>query len=61
MSDQDEKSESVRPMPALWCPLLTHYAAPGAIDRAADEAHFQHVSRWVRGFLIPGRPAMAGS
>ena len=55
MADRVQNSELVStPLPALWCPLLTHYAATGAIDRERMGAHFRHVSQWVRGFLIPG-------
>src|SRR6185295_15511592 len=41
-------------LPGLWCPSLTHYDATGAIDRARISAHLAHMSKWVKGFLIPG-------
>jgi dihydrodipicolinate synthase/N-acetylneuraminate lyase len=41
-------------VPPLWCPLLTHYTDDGSIDFARMTAHLEHVSHWVRGFLIPG-------
>lgn len=41
-------------VPPLWCPPLTHYTDDGAIDFARMRAHLGHLSRWVRGYLIPG-------
>ncbi len=41
-------------VPALWCPLLTHYDRDGAIDTVRTEAHLTHLAAHVRGFLIPG-------
>ena len=41
-------------VPRLWCPLLTHYTSDGDIDRARMAAHLGYVSRWVKGYLIPG-------
>ncbi len=41
-------------VPALWCPLLTHYRAEGGMDFARMQAHLRHVAQWVRGYLIPG-------
>jgi len=41
-------------VPRLWCPLLTHYTCDGDIDRARMAAHLGYVSRWVKGYLIPG-------
>jgi dihydrodipicolinate synthase/N-acetylneuraminate lyase len=41
-------------IPALWCPMLTHYTDDGALDRPRMGAHFTHLSRWIKGFLIPG-------
>lgn len=41
-------------VPPLWCPPLTHYTDEGAIDFARMTAHLGHMSRWVRGLLIPG-------
>jgi dihydrodipicolinate synthase/N-acetylneuraminate lyase len=41
-------------VPALWCPLLTHYGAKGVIDETRMAAHLRHLSPFVKGFLIPG-------
>ena len=41
-------------VPRLWCPLLTHYRKDGTIDFDRMSAHFNHIARWVKGFLIPG-------
>src|SRR5262249_15437055 len=41
-------------VPALWCPLITHYGAGGAIDRRRTEAHLRHLGPHVSAFLIPG-------
>ena len=41
-------------LPALWCPLLTHYTGEGALDRARITAHLTHLAPHVKGFLIPG-------
>jgi len=41
-------------IPALWCPLITHYDRDGAIDQARVAAHLRHLSPYVKGFLIPG-------
>jgi dihydrodipicolinate synthase/N-acetylneuraminate lyase len=41
-------------VPALWCPLLTHYTPDGALDRARIAAHLQFMSPWVKGLLVPG-------
>jgi dihydrodipicolinate synthase/N-acetylneuraminate lyase len=41
-------------VPRLWCPLLTHYTSDGGIDRARMASHLGYVSRWVKGYLIPG-------
>ena len=41
-------------VPALWCPLITHYDAAGRIDEKRMTAHLTHLSPWVKGFLIPG-------
>ncbi len=41
-------------VPALWCPLLTHYGASGAIDRDRMTAHLRHLAPWVKAYLIPG-------
>lgn len=41
-------------MPALWCPLLTHYDDDGHIDFGRIERHLDALSSSVRGFLVPG-------
>jgi len=41
-------------IPRLWCPLLTHYTNDGEVDFDRMEAHLNHVSTWVKGYLIPG-------
>src|SRR5438093_4918053 len=41
-------------IPALWCPLITHYDRDGAIDQPRVAAHLRHLSAHVKGFLIPG-------
>src|SRR5262249_23989937 len=41
-------------IPALWCPLITHYDSSGTIDGARTAAHLRHLSPCVKGFLIPG-------
>jgi dihydrodipicolinate synthase/N-acetylneuraminate lyase len=38
----------------LWCPLLTHYRADGAVDEDRLLAHLHHVAAWVTGILVPG-------
>jgi dihydrodipicolinate synthase/N-acetylneuraminate lyase len=43
-----------RGVPRLWCPLLTHYDDDGSIDLNRMSAHLAHLSRWVKGYLIPG-------
>src|SRR5262245_23471258 len=41
-------------MPTLWCPLITHYDADGAINRDRMAAHLAHISPFVKGILVPG-------
>lgn len=41
-------------LPQLWCPMLTHYDATGVLDKGRMSAHMRHLSKWVKGFLIPG-------
>src|SRR5262245_1568844 len=41
-------------IPALWCPLITHYDRDGAIDPSRVTAHLRHLSPHVKGYLIPG-------
>ncbi|MEX0957815.1 MAG: dihydrodipicolinate synthase family protein [Burkholderiales bacterium] len=40
--------------PTLWCPLVTHYADGGGVDRERMRAHLVHLSPHVGGFLIAG-------
>jgi dihydrodipicolinate synthase/N-acetylneuraminate lyase len=40
--------------PRLWCPLLTHYDAGGALDLARMRAHLSHIRPHVNAFLVPG-------
>ncbi len=41
-------------IPRLWCPLLTHYDEAVRIDFDRMSAHLGHISRWVKGYLVPG-------
>jgi dihydrodipicolinate synthase/N-acetylneuraminate lyase len=41
-------------IPALWCPLLTHYREKGELDPARIQAHIRHLAPSVSSFLIPG-------
>ena len=41
-------------IPALWCPLITHYDRDGAIDQPRVAAHLRHLAPHVKGFLVPG-------
>lgn len=41
-------------IPAVWCPLLTHYEADGSVDEERMLAHLDHVGSWVTGLLVPG-------
>jgi dihydrodipicolinate synthase/N-acetylneuraminate lyase len=41
-------------VPRLWCPALTHYDREGRVDAERIAAHLRHMSRNVKGFLIPG-------
>jgi dihydrodipicolinate synthase/N-acetylneuraminate lyase len=41
-------------IPRLWCPLLTHFSATGAIDFDRMSVHFRHIAPWVKGLLVPG-------
>ena len=58
-STPDDRSQLLKRLfpnrvPVLWCPLVTHYRSDGAIDRARMAAHLEHLSPYVKGFLIPG-------
>jgi dihydrodipicolinate synthase/N-acetylneuraminate lyase len=41
-------------VPRLWCPPLTHYKRDGTIDADRMAAHLRHLSKHVRGVLVPG-------
>ncbi len=41
-------------VPLLWCPPLTHYDRDGAIDGPRMRAHLRHLSRSLKGLLVPG-------
>jgi dihydrodipicolinate synthase/N-acetylneuraminate lyase len=41
-------------IPRLWCPTVTHYTSEGKIDAARVRAQLDHLSTWVKGYLIPG-------
>lgn len=41
-------------VPMLWCPLLTHYTAEGAIDAPRMRAHLRFLQPHVKGLLAPG-------
>lgn len=41
-------------VPTLWCPLLTHYAQDGSIDRARMRSHLDFLQPSVQGLLVPG-------
>lgn len=42
------------PVPRLWCPPITHYAAGGRIDVDRMAAHWRTMVAHVGGFLVPG-------
>lgn len=41
-------------MPTLWCPLLTHYTAEGALDFDRMRSHLDHLQSSVTSYLVPG-------
>jgi len=41
-------------VPRLWCPLLSHYTADGALDRERTAAHIRHMRPFISSFLAPG-------
>lgn len=41
-------------VPALWCPLLTHYADDGRINLERIRRHLDFLATSVRGYLVPG-------
>jgi dihydrodipicolinate synthase/N-acetylneuraminate lyase len=41
-------------IPQLWCPTLTHFSRPGYLDEMRIRHHWQHLTPYVRGVLVPG-------
>lgn len=41
-------------IPQLWCPMLTHFNPPGCLDEIRIRHHWQHLSPYVKGALVPG-------
>ncbi|GAP37603.1 dihydrodipicolinate synthase family protein [Piscinibacter sakaiensis] len=41
-------------VPALWCPLLTHYGAGGTLDTERLARHLDALQGHVGGLLVPG-------
>ena len=41
-------------IPQLWCPPLTHFSHPGRLDEERIRRHWQHLSPYVKGVLVPG-------
>jgi len=41
-------------VPKLWCPTLTHFSSAGVVDEGRTAAHLDHLSRHLRGILVPG-------
>ena len=41
-------------IPKLWCPTLTHFDLPGRLDEMRIRHHWQHLSSYVKGVLVPG-------
>lgn len=41
-------------VPRLWCPLLTHFRAPGRPDANRIHRHMTEISADVKGLLVPG-------
>ena len=41
-------------VPALWCPLITHFRAKGELDEDRTNAHIRTLAPYVGGFLAPG-------
>jgi dihydrodipicolinate synthase/N-acetylneuraminate lyase len=41
-------------IPALWCPTLTHFAAPRVFDKPRIGAHLGAIAPFVKGILVPG-------
>jgi dihydrodipicolinate synthase/N-acetylneuraminate lyase len=42
------------PLPRLWSPPLTHYAADGAMDLDRMRSHWRTIRQYAGGFLVPG-------
>jgi len=41
-------------IPKLWCPALTHFSRQGCLDEVRTRYHWQHISPYVKGVLVPG-------
>jgi 4-hydroxy-tetrahydrodipicolinate synthase len=41
-------------IPKLWCPALTHFSRQGCLDEMRTRHHWQHLSPYVKGVLVPG-------
>ena len=41
-------------IPTLWCPALTHFSRQGCLDEMRTRYHWQHLSPYVKGVLVPG-------
>jgi len=41
-------------IPTLWCPALTHFSEQGCLDEMRTRYHWQHISPYVKGVLVPG-------
>lgn len=41
-------------IPRLWCPPLTHFRAPGELDRKRIAQHLHRIQPFVKGILVPG-------
>jgi len=41
-------------IPQLWCPTLTHFDNPGSLDEMRIRHHWQYLSPYVKGVLVPG-------
>jgi dihydrodipicolinate synthase/N-acetylneuraminate lyase len=56
---QETRNDMIRRLfpqgiPALWCPTLTHFNPPGRLDEIRIRHHWQHLSPYVKGALVPG-------
>lgn len=41
-------------IPRLWCPVLTHFRSDRSIDADRMAAHFESLSPFVKGIMLPG-------